>query len=106
MAFYLVTARPKPERLEELRDRLARGGFRGLRPFGGALTHGLLNARLREDGRAMWEEEDYCSPPLAQERAAVLDDYFGGIDVEAVERGFGWARIRGLPRLFPELAET
>jgi hypothetical protein len=28
------------------------------------------------------EEEDYCSPPLAQERAAVLDTYFDDITVE------------------------
>jgi hypothetical protein len=27
-------------------------------------------------------EEDYCSPPLAQQRAAVLDTYFDDITVE------------------------
>lgn len=25
----------------------------------------------------MWEEEDYCRPPLAEERAAVLDLFPG-----------------------------
>ena len=52
----------------------------------------------------MWEEEDYCRPPLAQERAAVLDRYFEQISVEAVERDGGWKRIADLPALFPALA--
>ena len=51
----------------------------------------------------IWEEEDYCSPPLAEERAAVLDAYFEGITVEAVAKGEGWRRVAALPLLFPEL---
>jgi hypothetical protein len=39
---------------------------------------------------------------LAQERAAVLDDYFLDLRVEPVNKGEGWHRIKGLPRLFPE----
>ncbi|MBV8830978.1 MAG: hypothetical protein JO108_17290, partial [Acidobacteriaceae bacterium] len=50
-------------------------------------------------GTAVWEEEDYCSPPLAQERAAVLDAYFEKIKVEQVNEGEGWKRIRALPKL-------
>jgi hypothetical protein len=52
----------------------------------------------------MWEEEDYCEPPLAQERAAVLDRYFEGLTVEVVAQGTGWALIQDFPALFPELA--
>ncbi len=48
-----------------------------------------------EDGRAVWEEEDYCSPPLDQERTAVLDEYFDDIEVERVEPGEGRRRMRG-----------
>jgi len=51
---------------------------------------------------AVWEEEDYCAPPLAQERAAVLDDYFHDLRVEKVKEGEGWSKIEALPRLFPE----
>jgi hypothetical protein len=51
----------------------------------------------------VWEEEDYCRPPLAQERAAVLDDYFDKLQVEPVREGEGWLRIEGLERLFPDL---
>jgi hypothetical protein len=103
MAFYLVTATAKQDRLGELEQRLSRGEFRPLRPFGEALSLSLNGARVNPDGTAVWEEEDYCRPPLAEERAAVLDHYFDGIAVERVERGAGWRRIADLPRLFPGL---
>lgn len=105
MAHYLVRARPKGDRLNELADRLDRNAFIGLKPFGRALTTGLRNARVEADGLAVWEEEDYCSPPLAEERAAVLDHYFDDIRVEALRPGAGWRRIETLPHLFPELGE-
>ena len=101
MAFYLVSAVPKHRRLEELGERLARAEFMPLRPFG-ALSASLKHARIRKDGVAVWEEEDYCAPPLAQERAAVLDDYFHDLRVEKVKEGEGWSKIEALPRLFPD----
>ena len=99
MAYYLVRAKPKPERLGELGRQLEQNAFVGLRPFGKALTHSLENARREPDGTAIWEEEDYCSPPLAEERAAVLDLYFDGITVEPVNPGEGWKRIQALSML-------
>jgi hypothetical protein len=36
---------------------------------------------------------------LAEERAAVLDNYFDEIGVERVDAGEGWKRIEALPRL-------
>jgi hypothetical protein len=99
MAYYLVRARLKQERLPELRVQLDRKAFAGLRPFGRALTRSLEGARRQED-TAVWEEEDYCSPPLAEEREAVLDDYFEGIEVEEVAEGEGWRRIEDLPSLY------
>jgi len=103
MAHYLVTARPKRGRLAELEARLGRAEFVDLRPFGQALSLSLNGARLQGDGTAVWEEEDYCRPPLAEERAAVLDAYFDGIAVRPVDRGEGWREIADLPRLFPGL---
>ncbi|MGE5647116.1 MAG: hypothetical protein ACM336_15140 [Acidobacteriota bacterium] len=103
MAHYLVRAKPKLELLDKLRDRLHQHAFVNLRPFGSALTYSLTEARIERDGTAIWEEEDYCSPPLAQERAAVLDQYFDEIAVERVEPGAGWKRIEGLPRLVQAL---
>jgi hypothetical protein len=99
MAYYLVRATPKLERLSELHRRLCENAFINLRPFGKTLTESLNNARVQPDGAAIWEEEDYCSPPLAQERAAVLDLYFDEIAVERVDAGEGWARIENLPKL-------
>jgi hypothetical protein len=102
MAFYLVSAIPRHDLMQELAARLARDDFVKMKPFGRSLTYGLRNARVRSDGIAVWEEEDYCSPPLAQEREAVLDAYFGDLRVEMVNEGEGWDRIEDLPRLFPE----
>ena len=76
MAYYLVTAKPKPDRLPNLLRNLQERAYFTMRPFGRSLTYSLENARLRDDGYAVWEEEDYCSPPLAQERAAALDEFF------------------------------
>ena len=105
MAFYLVRAQPRAAKLQELEDQLRARAFVGLEPFGRALTKGLRNARVEGAG-AVWEEEDYCSPPLAEERAAVLDSYFDGIAVEPVAKGEGWRRIEALPHLFADLRRT
>lgn len=100
MAYYLVQAKPVGELLEELRRRMDSGEVRVMRPFGQALQYSLENARLMENGIAVWEEEDYCSPPLAQERAAILDTYFRELQTERVEKGSGWNKIEGLPGLW------
>ena len=64
MAFYLVEAVAKDDRLPELAERLRRDEFLPMHPFGGAVTVSLRGARKRPDGGVVWEEEDYCSPPL------------------------------------------
>jgi hypothetical protein len=104
MAHYLVSATPRAELVGELETRLAYDEFVLLRPFGSALSSSLRNARRRADGVAVWEEEDYCRPPLAQEREAVLDRYFDELHTERVERGEGWEKLADLPPLFPTLA--
>ena len=100
MAYYLVRANLREELRDELAKKLAAKAFINVRPFGRALTLGLEGARLQPDGRVVWEEEDYCSPPLAMERAAVLDRYFTDIDVETVSEDTGWERIAELPPLW------
>lgn len=100
MAYYLVQAQPIRELLGELRQRLDSGEITIMRPFGRALQYSLDHARVQEDGLATWEEEDYCSPPLAQERAAILDTYFGELQVDRVEKNKGWERIESLPTLW------
>lgn len=105
MAHYLVTAKPKSDRLGALLENLRREVYASMRPFGKAMSESLKNARLREDGYATWEEEDYCSPPLKQERAAALDEFFDELQTRPVPEGTGWERIQELPRLFPELED-
>ncbi|MBL8062329.1 MAG: hypothetical protein JNK32_04875 [Anaerolineales bacterium] len=102
MAYYLVKAKYHNNLLAELRKRLDSGEIQKMRPFGQALHYGLDQARLdpEQNGFAIWEEEDYCRPPLAQERAAVLDTYFTDLQVEVVEEGKGWDRIQSLPKLW------
>ena len=99
MAYYIVRAKPKVDLLGELSHKLRENAFIALRPFGEALTESLCGARVQPDGVAVWEEEDYCSPPLAQERAAVLDTYFDDITVDRVNAGEGWKQIHTLPKL-------
>jgi hypothetical protein len=105
MAHYLVSAKPKSERLGDLLANLREHAYVSIRPFGKTMTDSLENARGREDGYAMWEEEDYCSPPLAQERAAALDEFFDELEVAPVKEGAGWEEIKQLPRLFPDLKQ-
>jgi hypothetical protein len=100
MAYYLVKAKFNRDLLAELRARLDSGEIKGMRPFGTALQYSLDHARLDLQGWAVWEEEDYCSPPLAQERAAVLDTYFTELSVERVQKGDGWSRIESLAKLW------
>jgi hypothetical protein len=102
MAHYLVTARAIATLLPELRARLDAGEIAPLRPFGTALDSSLKGARQLPDGWAIWEEEDYCRPPLALVGAAVLDRYFSQLTVEPVAAGEGWRRIDALPSLWPE----
>jgi hypothetical protein len=86
MAFYLVRARPVDGQVDELMEKLKREEFKSLDPFGKTLHRSLLHARREADERAVWEE-DYCSPPLAQEREAALEHYFPGLEVEPVSEG-------------------
>jgi hypothetical protein len=101
VAHYLVRAATEPTKVAELAAELARDAFVGLQPFGVSLTEGLEGARWESLGVATWEEADCCSPPLAMERAAVLDRYFTDLRIEPVERDAGWAEIDELERIFP-----
>jgi hypothetical protein len=98
MAHYLVKA--KPARLKELKALLDGGGIRAMRPFGEELQACLQKARLDPEGYAVWEENCCCTPPLTQERAAVLDHYFLDIQTQTVQKGEAWTAIEALPSLW------
>ena len=100
MTWYLVRAKPKTGKLVKLKRKIELGDISIMKPFGAALDRSLKNARATADGYAVWEEEDYCSPPLAQERKAILNEFFRELTVEAVPEGQGWKRIGDLPSLW------
>lgn len=109
MAYRFVRARPERDRMAELRERLERGDIEKLEPFGEAMTKALENARFDpETGEAVWIEEDYCTPPLAMERAEVLDDYFEALTVvdEDVDEAAGWKQIEELPGFWERVLES
>ena len=100
MALYIVKAKPRKDLMKSLREELDSGQISKLRPFGEELHHGLDNARI-ENNYAYWVEEDYCTPPLAMERASVLDRYFDDITVEPVDSDEqGWNKIKEKPAMW------
>lgn len=109
MAYRFVRAAPIDDRLDDLHDRLESGEIGAMNPFGRAMTRSLTDARFDpETDEAVWVEEDYCSPPLAMEREAVLDDYFTDLRVvhEDVDEAQGWATIEELPSLWAHIDGT
>lgn len=101
MAHYLVRARLKAQKEQELRERLTAGAFLEVKPFGRGLSHSLEQARRDpKTGETVWEEQCFCNPPLAMERPAVLDHYFDEIRTEEVTSGDGWKSIAALPPLW------
>ena len=100
MTFYLVKAKPKSN-IDQLRQYMDKGMIYTLIPFGKSLQFSLENARIDESGNALWIEEDYCSPPLAMEREAVLDQYFDDIQVQVVSsEEQEWDRIKSKQTLW------
>lgn len=99
MAHYLVRGAIKSGHRNALRERLNTGEVAEHEPFGEELASSLEDARWDPGrGEVVWEEEDYCTPPLRQEREAVLDTHFTDLEVEELEEpGRGWARIQELP---------
>ncbi len=109
MAKRFVRARPKTARVRELYDRLDSGEIASMEPFGNAITKALMKARFDPDtGEAVWIEEDYCTPPLAMEREAVLDDYFEELTIvrEDADEPTAWGQIEHFPRLFDHVLES
>lgn len=98
MAYYLVRAKPK-DNLSGLHTELEKQAIAQLHPYGQELQQALERARVDSDGYAVWEEQCFCSPPLAQERA-VLGAYFEHITTENTKRGAGWDDIHHLPSLW------
>jgi hypothetical protein len=100
MAYYLVKAKPLEDLLPALKKRMDEGEIATMEPFGQVLHDGIENARLDENGFALWEEEDKCDPPLKEERQALLEQFFTDISATEVNKGEGWKKIENLPLLW------
>jgi hypothetical protein len=102
MPSYLVTARIRLDKLDELEERLIAESFNRYPAFGDKLSRSLKNAVMIDDMTAVWEEESSGDPPLREERGAVLDTYFDTLAIKEIRKDIGWEKIRELPRLFPD----
>lgn len=103
MAKRFVRAQPNLEKLIDVRTRLDEGAIEDLKPFSRVMTKALENARFDPTtDEAVWIQEDYCSPPLAMERAEVLEQYFTELIIveKDVDEPAAWQRIDDLPSLW------
>jgi hypothetical protein len=65
---YLVKARVKPGRENDLLQAIADGTLGQGSVAGDEYLHDMQQARLGEDGAARWIEVCFCATPLAEER--------------------------------------
>jgi hypothetical protein len=89
---YLVTARVKAGKEQDLyrayaEETLGRGSVAG-----DEYLRNMEAARARQDGRVQWVEVCYCPTPLAEERE-YWEDYF---DLEKVQNAHAPSRCRDL----------
>ena len=81
---YRVIARFKTDTAAELRRRLDDGSIAAQQPDGQEMVDSLHRAVVSESGDVRWSERCYCDPPLAHERATILDHYFDDIVTQPI----------------------
>ena len=82
---YRVIARFKTDTAAELRRRLDDGSIAAQQPDGQEVVDSLHRAVISESGEVQWSELCYCDPPLAHERATILDHHFADIITQPIE---------------------
>ena len=82
---YRVAARFRAETAAELRRRLDDGSIAAQKPDGQEIVDSLHRAVVTDSGEVRWSEMCFCAPPLAHERATILDHYFDGVATEPIE---------------------
>ena len=85
MAVYHVTARFRTDTAAELRRRLDDGSIAAQQPDGQEMVDSMHRAVVTDSGQVTWSEQCFCRPPLAHERATILDHYFDDLTTEAIE---------------------
>ncbi|MGI9524986.1 MAG: hypothetical protein ACR2PG_25440 [Hyphomicrobiaceae bacterium] len=82
---YHVQASFRADTAEDLLRKLSDGTIGEQRPDGQELTASMQRAVVNAEGEIEWTELCYCKPPLAHERATVLDSHFDDIRTEPIE---------------------
>ncbi len=89
---YHVQARFRADTAAEFLTKLTDGTISAQRPDGAELVASMERAIVNAEGETEWSELCYCEPPLAHERATVLDLHFDDIRTEPIE---AYARYEG-----------
>ena len=87
---YLVTARVKPGKEDELLQAIDAGTLGEGSVAGDEYVRNMNEARLADDGRVRWVEVCFCATPLEEERP-YWEEYF---DLETVKDAHTRARCR------------
>ena len=82
---YKVRARFKTDTAARFLDRLNDGSIAGQRPDGAEIVASMERAVVAPDGAVEWAEMCFCNPPLAHERATVLDAHFEDLTTRPVD---------------------
>lgn len=82
---YHVKARLRGETAAALLAKLTDGSIEKQRPDGAEIVASMKRAVVNSDGEIEWSEMCFCNPPLAHERATVLDTYFSDITTRPIE---------------------
>ena len=82
---YRVTAQFKPATSGELRRKLGDGTIAAQQPDGQEMVDSLRRAVVTDSGDVTWSEQCFCQPPLAHERATMLDHHFDDIVAQPIE---------------------
>lgn len=82
---YHVRARFRTDTAAVFLTKLIDGTIAGQRPDGAELMASMERAVVNANGDTEWSELCYCDPPLAHERATVLDQHFDDIRTEPIE---------------------
>jgi hypothetical protein len=87
---YLITARPKPERRENLKAAIENGTLGHGSIAGDEYAHDMAHARELPDGRVKWVETCFCPIPLQEERP-YWEEYF---DFESIKDAHARSKCR------------
>ncbi|MCP4316043.1 MAG: hypothetical protein GY789_08505 [Hyphomicrobiales bacterium] len=82
---YHVRAKFRADTAAAFLAKLTDGTIDNQRPDGSEIVASMDRAVVNSEGQVEWSELCYCNPPLAHERATVLDLHFEDISTEPIE---------------------